>query len=390
MRVLWLCSWYPSLIDPFDGDFIQRHAYAAAMFNDVHVIHIAPDEDGKATRSVNEEIKKKGRLTECVVYFKKNTSVFGKAYGFLKWRHLFKKAITDYIDKNGKPDVVHVHVPMRAGLLALWLKRRHHIPYIVSEHWTIYQPGSTNGFTTRNALFKFLTRRIIKKSSVLVTVSKDLGEKINEQVLHKNFLVIPNVADESLYYYQPERPKPFVFIHVSNMSCQKNVPSIVKCFDAVHHEFPNSHLVLVGPHEKTIVDLVNQTHLLDRSIFLRGEIPYGEVANAVRGSSALVLFSRFENLPCVIIESLCCGRPVITTPVGGIQEIINERNGLFVNVNDDGSLVITMKKMMMDYSSFNLKEISKEARSNFSYPVVGKLFDKIYREMSQKSSTLHA
>jgi glycosyltransferase involved in cell wall biosynthesis len=384
MKVLWLCSWYPSLIDPFDGDFIQRHAYAAAMFNDVYVIHVAPDERGQTTNNVREEIRKKERLTECIVYFKKNTSLFGKAYGFLKWRGLFKKAITDYIRKNGKPEVVHVHVPMRAGLLALWLKRKHHIPYIVSEHWTIYQPGSTNGFRTRNPLFKLLTRRIVKKSSALITVSKDLGEKINGQVCHKNFLVIPNVADETLYYFQPDRPRPFVFIHVSNMSYQKNVPSIVKSFDTVHDEFPNSQLVLVGPLEETIVDLVKQTHLLERSIFLRGEIPYSEVANAVREANALVLFSHFENLPCVIIESLCCGRPVITTPVGGIQEIINERNGLFVNVNDDISLVSAMKKMMMDYSSFNLKDISEEARSNFSYPVVGKLFDKIYRDLSQK------
>src|SRR5215470_17900890 len=103
MRVLWLCSWYPSQIDPFDGDFIQRHAYAAAIFNDVYVIHIAPDEKGLTTDKVKEEIKNKGRLTECVVYFKKTTSIFGKASGFLKWRRLFKKAINDYINKNGRP-----------------------------------------------------------------------------------------------------------------------------------------------------------------------------------------------------------------------------------------------------------------------------------------------
>jgi glycosyltransferase involved in cell wall biosynthesis len=383
MRVLWLCSWYPSQIDPFDGDFIQRHAYAAAMFNDVYVIHIAPDERGKATNNVREEIKRKGRLTECVVYFKKKTSIFAKVDGFLKWGGLFKKAITDYIDKNGKPDLVHVHVPMRSGLLALWLKRKHHIPYIVSEHWTIYQPGSANGFNMRNPLFKFFTRKIIKHSSALLTVSRDLGERINEQVLRKNFLVVPNVADETLYYFEPEQRKPFVFIHVSNMSYQKNVQPIIKSFEAANQEFPNSRLVLVGPHEKALADLAKQTHLLDRSIFLRGEIPYDQVAKAVREANTLVLFSRFENLPCVIIEALCCGRPVITTSVGGIPEVIDERNGIFVSVNDETSLVKAMKEMMMDYSSFKLQEISEKARSRFSYTVVGQLFDNVYRDIIQ-------
>jgi glycosyltransferase involved in cell wall biosynthesis len=383
MRVLWLCSWYPSQIDPFDGDFIQRHAYAAALVNDVYVIHIAPDERGKATNNVREEIKKKGRLTECVVYFKKKTSIFGKTYGFLKWKRLFRRAIREYIGKNGKPELVHVHVPMRSGLLALWLKRKYNIPYVVSEHWTIYQPGSTNCFKTRNPFFKFFTRKIIKHSSVLLTVSSDLGEKINEQVLKKKFLVVPNVADERLYYLEPGQSKPFVFVHVSNMSYQKNVQPIIKSFEAAHQEFPNSRLVLVGPHEKALGDLAKQTHLLDRSIFLRGEIPYEQVAKAVREANALVLFSHFENLPCVIIEALCCGRPVITTPVGGIPEVIDERNGIFVSANDETSLVKAMKEMMMDYTSFNLREISEKARSKFSYAVIGQLFDKIYRDVIQ-------
>ena len=384
MRVLWLCSWYPSQIDPFDGDFIQRHAYAAAMFNDVCVIHIAPDERAQATDNVREEIKKTGRLTECIIYFKKSISIFGRVHGFLKWKRLFKKAIKDYIDKNGKPELVHVHVPMRAGLLALWLKRKYNIPYFVSEHWTIYQPGSTNGFNMRNPFFKFCIRKIIKESSALLTVSKDLGERINEQVFRKNFLVVPNVADETLYYFEPGQARPFVFTHVSNMSYQKNVPPILRCFEFVHEEFPNSQLVLVGPHQKAIVDLAKQTQLLDKSIFIRGEIPYGEVAKAVREANALVLFSRFENLPCVIIEALCCGRPVITTAVGGIPEIINEQNGIFVNVDNETSLVKAMKRMMMDYSSFDMKEISEQARSKFTYAVVGQLLDNIYRERTRK------
>lgn len=199
----------------------------------------------------------------------------------------------------------------------------------------------------------------------------------------KPFLVVPNVADETLYYFEPRQAKPFVFIHVSNMSYQKNVLPILRSFELVHEEFPNSQLVLVGPHQNAIIDPANHTQLLNKSVFLRGEIPYGEVANAVREANALVLFSRFENLPCVIIEALCCGRPVITTAIGGIPEIINERNGMFVNVDDETSLVKAMKRMVMDYSSFNMKEISEQARSKFTYAVVGQLLDNIYRQTTQ-------
>ena len=37
--VLWLPSWYPNKLSPFDGDFIQRHAKAAALYNDIAIIN---------------------------------------------------------------------------------------------------------------------------------------------------------------------------------------------------------------------------------------------------------------------------------------------------------------------------------------------------------------
>lgn len=379
MRILWLCSWYPSRIDPFDGDFIQRHAHAAALFNDVYVIHVAADEKGKVTNGQEKENKNTDRLTECIIYFKKTISFFGKVNGFFRWRRLFKDAIAEYIRAYGEPDLVHVHIPLRAGLIALWLKRKYHIPYVVSEHWTIYQPRSSNGFAKRNFVFKFLTRKIIMQSVYLVSVSTDLGKRMNQQVVKKEFVVVPNVANEKLFHYEPVQERPFVFIHVSNMSHQKNVQPIIKCFETLHSEFPDTQLLLVGPLQNSVSQAADATGLLNQFIFLRGEISYEEVAHALREAHALILFSYYENQPCVIIEALCRGRPVITTPVGGIPEIIDEHNGIFVDVDDDTSLLKAMKEMLLGYSAYDLKKISEEARSKFSYTVVGRLFDSIYR-----------
>ena len=39
-KILWLTSWYPNRMDEFDGDFIQRHAKAVALFCRVHVIFV--------------------------------------------------------------------------------------------------------------------------------------------------------------------------------------------------------------------------------------------------------------------------------------------------------------------------------------------------------------
>ena len=44
MKALWLVSWYPDKISPFNGDFIKRHAEAVSLYDDVHVIYVTKDE----------------------------------------------------------------------------------------------------------------------------------------------------------------------------------------------------------------------------------------------------------------------------------------------------------------------------------------------------------
>ena len=49
-------------------------------------------------------------------------------------------------------------------------------------------------------------------------------------------------------------------------------------------------------------------------------IPQQELVSHLQSASIFVLFSNYENLPCVILEAFSCGVSVIATKVGGIQE----------------------------------------------------------------------
>src|SRR5215470_2397648 len=93
--ILWLPSWYPNKFAPFDGDFIQRHAKAAALYDDIVVIHAAPDEKGEITADVDKSFTREGRLTEHIIYFKKSAGPFGRLSAFLKWNKLLKKTIKE-------------------------------------------------------------------------------------------------------------------------------------------------------------------------------------------------------------------------------------------------------------------------------------------------------
>src|SRR5690242_79009 len=141
MKILWLASWYPSRIEPFNGDFVQRHAEAASLYDDIHVIHVIKDPTGSITKTVYVERRKKGRLHERLVYYHnrfQSWPVLGRLFSGLTYWKVFQREISAYLSENGKPDFVHVHVCMKAGLLALWLKRKFGLLYVVTEHSTIF------------------------------------------------------------------------------------------------------------------------------------------------------------------------------------------------------------------------------------------------------------
>jgi glycosyltransferase involved in cell wall biosynthesis len=104
----------------------------------------------------------------------------------------------------------------------------------------------------------------------------------------------------------------------------------------------------------------------------------------MKKASALVLFSFYENLPCVILESLCCGLPVIATRVGGVPEIIQDDNGLLVDAGNEQQLLQAMKTMIEKEEAYDRKKISDAATARYAYEKVGKVIFNIYHSMPSR------
>ena len=255
-KILWLCSWYPDKLDPFNGDFIQRHANAVALYNDIHVIYVAEDSTGKIKKTI-KEIRKNDNLTEYIVYCKKNTSFLVKYFSHIRWLFIFKKAIRNYIVENGKPDLIHVQVPMKAGILALWVKKYHKIQYVITEHWGIYNEIEEHNYQTKNWIFKKFTKKIFKSALKFISVSKFLAEGVNGLVVNKEYIILPNTVNTDLFYYKEKKAKPFRFIHISNMVPLKNAEGILRSFQMLLIKYPDAELVMVGNKDLEIINYAN-------------------------------------------------------------------------------------------------------------------------------------
>jgi len=392
IRVLWLTSWYPNRLDKMNGDFIQRHARAVSLFCKVDVIHFEPDKENILQQKLEVSVIKNENLSETIGLYKlyNGEIFFAKLLSLIRYTTLFKKLVHEYILENGLPQIVHVHVPMKAGIIAWWLKRKYNIPYVVTEHWAIYNDKAADAFYKRSWLFKYYTKKILRNASAFLPVSYDLGKAVKQIVCKIDYTVVPNVADTALFNDSgiSFEKAHFRFVHVSTMKPQKNPEGIIRAFGAFYKQFPSTELLMVGEHSALLEQLAASTGLPKTKISFTGLVSYDAVASILKESDALLMFSRFENMPCVIIEALCCGLPVISTNVGGIKEIIDDTNGLLVESEDETALLNAMISLYKQYGNYNRRDISVKAQKEFNYYTIGEMIAKIYNRVLNKTSRI--
>jgi glycosyltransferase involved in cell wall biosynthesis len=384
-QVLWLASWYPSSLDKFDGDFIQRHAKAVSVFCKVHLIHVKKDEQLKPDE-IATEIHCNGNLTEEVIYYntpKTNLKTLDKFLSQRKFNLVFRQAVNEYIKISGSPELSHVHVAMKAGIIALWIKRKWNIPFIVSEHWTGYLTEADNNLRSFPILYKKYLKKIFTKASALTTVSEYLGQNIKQQFNVREFEVISNVVDTEIFYPAKKGTTATVrFIHVSNMNYQKNVETILAALNLLKKEIV-FEMFLYGPAGIDIMELIKD-YQLHGYVFVMGEVDQTELAEAFRQSDALILYSRFETFGCVLIEANACGIPVIVSELDVFHEIVEEGvNGMFVEGENAVALAEKLKQFILQKNTFDKTGIAASAAEKYNYKKIGQQFLNLYNNIKK-------
>lgn len=385
--ILWLPSWYPNEREPFNGDFIQRHAKAASLNDKIIVIFFT--EFGETVRQQAKVVNAiNGNLEEITVYipFKPFGIRFIDRirYNFQFYR-LSAIFLQTFFREHGLPLLVHVHVPVKAGNLALWIKKKFSVPYIVSEQSSTYlEQAGKDYFKRRHWVYRQSVKRIFSGALLVTNVSRAVGEILQELFTIKQMSVIYNVVDTEMF--RPALPDQscFTYIHVSSLTEQKNIFGILGVFKRLASIRTDWKFLVVGPYTSEIQSFIIKEKL-DDLISLRGEVSHEIVANLMSQANALVLFSRHENFPCVVVESLCCGIPVIASDVAGINECVDKSNGMLVQSEDEDSLLRALLEIREVYHTYDHLSIAKEAAGRFSYPVIGENFKKLYEHAVQRS-----
>ena len=196
MKILFLTRWFP----PDSGIFVERHAQAVSLYNELTVLAILPGEANSGMKPVIDEKEDQQGFTVVRYYYRPSRCRIGMVGGMINLIRYGIRAFYGmrYISRHyGLFDVIHVHILTRAAVPALVWNLLTGIPYIVSEHWSRYIPENRE---FKGVFRKALTRLIIRRAAAVTAVSDFLRSAMQDCGLRNpKFIIIPNTIDTALF-----------------------------------------------------------------------------------------------------------------------------------------------------------------------------------------------
>ncbi|OWP64993.1 hypothetical protein CDA63_01140 [Hymenobacter amundsenii] len=398
MRVLHLPKWYPHRYDDQDGDFVARHVAAIASATTPEqplqsAVVFAAVARGPLGRLIEEDIDLSGPVPTWRYYYRNRLTGLAPLDKLLKlglwlvcigrgWRAVRRHW------QGAKPDIVHVHVLLRTGLVAMGLKWWYRIPYLVTEHQTAFLPVNAHRLSWWRGR---LAGILVSHAAAFTPVSDDLRRALAHlggQAART--IIIPNVVDTDLFRLPTEPGQRRGLLNVAAFNEQaKNLSGTLRTVTRLRTDYPELALHLrvagYGPAEAQMHALAAELGLLaDGTVTFLGKLTSEQVAAEMRRAQAFVLFSNYENLPCVLIEAQASGLPAVATRVNGVPELLlpDGSAGLLVAPADEEALYRALLEVLRAPAGrFEEPAMRATAVARFSYPAVGAAFRQVYRQV---------
>jgi glycosyltransferase involved in cell wall biosynthesis len=374
LKVLFIAGWYPSENNPTFGIFVKEHAKAVALYNEIVVLccEWADYLKGKFYR-IDDSIEDEIRTIR--LHCRKSPIPMTSYYFYL----LGVFGVFQNLTREGfKPDIIHAHI-YTSGFPAVILGKIYGIPVIITEHFSGFPRKAVKG------LHKLLARFDMNHAALITPVSENLCEHLKAYGIRNKFTVIPNAVDTQLFY--PIKSKKIKatkrLLLVAMLLPIKGIPYLLEALAHLHKKRNDFVLDVVGdgPNAKEYKELAFQFSL-EKVVNFHGIKTKEEVAEFMRKADFFVLPSKWENLPCVLIEAMASGLPIVATNVGGIPELINDNVGILVPPRDAEALAVAINHLLDHSDKYSSEKIASYAYKQFSYRIIGRQLDAIYRRLA--------
>lgn len=377
LHVLFIPKWWPGPDDPQLGDFLRKQGLAAAARTKVSVLHVYADKRPDAGYGM--DVSEEAGLWEVTSRYPASELGFGplrKAINLFRYRKAAMRGWARLTLERGIPGLVHVHIMVRPALLALWIKRRYAVPYIISEQSSEYLDGK---FARKSALFKQLNKVLFRRASAIVAVSPFLGEALVAHGLCRTYTVVPNVVPGLDRPLPPSGPPGHFLVVADLVDATKNVSGVLRAMAQARKQESRIQLTVIGdgPDRAALQQLAADLGLSGFVSFL-GRLANRDVLDVMAQAASVIINSNVETFSVVTGEALAQGKPVIATRCGGPMAFVTSENGLLIDPMDDAALARALVDITQNADRYTAAAIRTSVDSRSSPEAVGRTLLDLY------------
>lgn len=338
-RVLLLSHMYPNPARPVDAVFVHDLAKVLSRKCSIQVVSPIPSfpfldrtEKYRGTSRVPRRMNMDGITVLYPRFF-----FIPKFLKFTDWLFYFICVLPSIIRLRRSFDLIYCHWGYPDGLVA-WLFAR-----LLGKKVALHVHGNNSIRLFERSIRKILIKYFLGRIDGVIAVSPDLKTQMvtGYEVKDASVSVIANGIDTEVFSPLPQEEarerlglpqSGKIIVTVARLSTEKRQDLLLEAFSQVARRRDDVRLYIVGdgPERKRLKELSSRLSLDGRVAFV-GSVQHAVVPVWLSASDVFCLPSDWEGCPVVVIEALGCGRPVVSTSVGAVPDLIpNDGYGLLV------------------------------------------------------------
>lgn len=265
------------------------------------------------------------------------------------------------------PDIVHINTSCsKFGMI-----RDLACLSLIKNSKTVVHCHCDTSYMVKGRISEYIFRKICSKADKIFVLNSSSYKHI-KMLTGKESIVIPNfikdkVLDKKYVHEISSEIKNILYVgHIVKTKGCDDIISVAK-------QMPEKIFTMIGYLSDDIkaIDTPNNVKYL-------GEVSHDEVLNHMKNHDLFLFPTHTEGFPNVVLEAMSCGMPIISTSVGAIPDMIENKGGIIIEPQDTIAIKSSINeledsKLRMNMSIWNINKVEK----NYT---IDKVMNKIFSE----------
>lgn len=282
-----------------------------------------------------------------------------------------------YVEKYGKPDIIHFHSMISIGAVPELLSKKYNIPIVITEHYSGYALKNISDISLKEGL------KNLNISSKFFAVSDFYRDNLNDLFSTNKIKTLPNNLGGLVLekINNIKKNNKFTFVCVGNLFPVKNQKLAIYAFYKFLEKNPSAQLNIIGSGQerKRLEGIVNSFNIQNNVTFL-GKLDRDQTLSEISKAHVLLVTSIVETFSVVTIEAFALQTLVISTKCGGPEMLINQSNGI-ISEDEASSYAQAMIEIYEKYDSYDLLKVQNSCIAKYSGEKISSLLESEYLDI---------